>query len=745
MQSTTFRLLSTVVTVALLVSLGAVIIWVLQTNPTVPYPPAMVDQAATATDAQLIESTVAASTPSAERTLGQEIAATGSPPIPPAPLELATPTLQQTPQSVVTSVPVILQPTPTPTAVTAMQEPLAFVRTPTAGWSLYSNGNQVYDLVVLGTTIWAATGGGVIAWDRTNNVADKVTTLDGLLANRTTTVVNCPLPGLGLVFGTAHGLQIYDEQQSTWQLRNSRNSAMRYDAVAALDCTMEHGLLVIGYQQDGVDLYDAASDEWRSIERSSGLQQEQVTHLAVVGALDELWMASTAGLSVLTSEGLFVFAQENSPLEAEPISALLSDEQGVIWLSAGNKVYAIDGETWTIYSAAYVLASPFPTATITALHFDAEGALWIGSAAGELCKFDPVAVNCDLFFTAQELSLGNAQLDDRQLGNGQRAASAITALATDDQNWIYVATAGAGLRLYDEAGWRVFTLPNTLVGNHPVAMTQDAAGYLWVATEVGLEQLDPTQLAQRNSQQTRLFTRANSDYPVTDITVLAAEPAGGLWVGGDNAAYFDGEEWTVLGTEQGLVDARVQALAVDGEGRTWFGTAGGLSIWNGDSFFNLGTAAGMPADDVTALLRVDDVIWIGTTAGLLRYAEGRLQIYNRANSRLPNEQIQALTQLHDGTLLIGTAAGLARFIDTTISVIPEFAAESITALAAMPNGNIWLATAENGLVYFNGVRWLGPPNGIRPPSPLITLLFVDQQDQLWIGGAGGLLRYVPSP
>ncbi len=745
MQSNTFRLLSALVTVALLLGLASVIAVVLQNEPSSTLPngtaqgglhtPDIIPVALSTTEnqAQTDEIDPAAIDPTA---IDPTIAPRTIPstPVPTVLMRTSAQQITPVPPSPTPSA-AILRPTATPTPMTAMRTALDLTGTAARGWSAYSNGNQVNDLTVLNNTIWAATSGGIVAWNRSNNAGAKYTTLDGLIANRTTAVVNCPLAGFGLIFGTDYGLQLYDIERERWTLLNSSNSELHYDDIATLNCSVDDGFLVVGYQQHGLDIFDEESGEWRLINRSNGLQRDLVDAVTVVGDLDALWVSSGFGISVLTKAGVLFYDQHNTPLETNQINAMASDANGTVWLGASDKVYAINGETWTIYSPSYVLASSFPTGEITGLTLGNDDTLWIGSALGELCKFDLVAVTCDPFFTAADLGVN----------------SAITALTVDNLGRLYVATANDGVRFYDEGSnsrsssssstesrWRSFVLPTELPGNNIRAITQDVAGYLWVQTDAGLQQWNPA-----SEKETLLFTESNSRYPINTIKVLTADPILGIWAGGQNAGYFDGIAWITFATTDGLVDPRVGTLAIDGQQRIWFGTQGGLSIWNGDSFFNLTVADGLPSETVHTILVDGDVVWVGTDGGLLRFVDNRLQIFTMATTRLPSDHITALAKADDGSLLIGTDQGLARFVETTMSVVPEFEAEAITALAVMAGDAIWVGTMTQGLRYFNGLRWTEPPGSIVPPAPVVTTLFVDRQGSLWVGADGGLLRYVP--
>lgn len=630
----------------------------------------------------------------------------------------------------------ILQPTPTPNPTT--QQTTRSTPTPTftlalaqkrhPNWRIYSNGNAVNAVVPLNSMIWAATEGGVSAWNRSNNEYAKFTTLDGLTANRTTDVVDCGLPGFGLVFGSNQGLQIYEPQRNRWKTLNSANSELHFDDVTALYCNVAAGFLVVGYGRHGVDLYDVKRG-WTLLDQRRGLLDDAVSAITVVGDREAIWVATAKGITVFTEKGVAVYDKSNTPLEATPVAVITHTADGVIWVGAGNKVYRIDGDAWTIYSAMYVLASAFPTGVITALAAADEGLLWIGSDQGELCLFDPAVVTCQAFFTKADFN----------------SRSGITGVTLDDQGRLYVALAQDGVRVYDrQAGdgqsWQPYQAPaEWLAVNAVRAFAQDALGFLWLATEAGLYQLDPT--AERVVQH---FTAADAPYPVEKITTLYAAPGGGLWVGGQGAAYFDGVQWQRYTEADGLAADEVQAIAGDERKRIWFGTPAGLSIWNGDAFFTLTRADRLPSNNILTLLGDGPTMWIGTDAGLLRFESNRFQVYTTATAALAGNRVTALAKVPDGALLIGADQGLSRWVANSLSLMPETRSYAVSAIGLAKDDSIWLGTAGEGLFTFDGVRWQRSPAELAPPSPTIRAIAVDRQGSVWIAGVeGGLFRYVP--
>ena len=600
----------------------------------------------------------------------------------------------------------------------------------TPGWQTLSNANKINDLAFYTNTVWAATQGGMVAWNMQTNRSIKFTTLDGPAVNQTTAVVACPLPGLGIVFGSDQGLQIFDIQTGRWKGLNSSNSTMSFDDVAALVCSVDNGFLLVGYQQHGLDIFDARTGTWRYANQSRSVQKDAVERLAVVGNRDAIWIASSAGVTVLTEEGNKSFDSTNSPLANDAVTALAVDADGTTWLGARGSLYKVSGDDWTVYSQLSVLASSFPVGDINGIAVAADGALWLGSSRGEVCHFDPVEAQCQAFFAS-----GKSASDGMASGE-------LTALTLDPLGNVYYATDGGGISRYDGVNWRTFRLPNQVVaGNRVHDLAEANDGSIWLATDGGIQQINP-----RDDTTMQLFTPENSGLAMAETGLLAPDPEGGLWFGAQDANYFNGANWSVYNAADGLAGNLVQALAIDSQQRIWFGTPTGLSVWNGNTFFNLNQENGLPSADVTALLPDGDTMWIGTNGGgLFRFAKNQLQLFSADQLTLPSDVITALAQANDGALLVGTNRGVARVQGGAATLITEIAGFAITAIGVTAGDELWVGTRNNGLLYFDGDRWTQPPDDVIPPSPQVTAILVDQVGSVWVGGiSGGLVRYHPS-
>jgi ligand-binding sensor domain-containing protein/signal transduction histidine kinase len=116
---------------------------------------------------------------------------------------------------------------------------------------------------------------------------------------------------------------------------------------------------------------------------------------------------------------------------------------------------------------------------------------------------------------------------------------------------------------------------------------------------------------------------------------------------------------------------------------------------------------------------------------------------------LPEDVVQAFAQTPDRFLWIGTTAGLVRFDGVSFTVYDhrntrELGESNIFCLLATRDGSLWIGTDGGGLVlYRNGIfRLFSSTEGLT--DGFIRTIFQDHAGTIWIGTDGGLFRYAGS-
>jgi diguanylate cyclase (GGDEF)-like protein len=251
--------------------------------------------------------------------------------------------------------------------------------------------------------------------------------------------------------------------------------------------------------------------------------------------------------------------------------------------------------------------------------------------------------------------------------------AAVMKVVQDRRGYIWLATED-GLNRYDGTGFRVYrhdaTDPASLPDNFIWDVEEDAQGSVWIATRGGLCRWD-----RATDQIVRQDTPG-----VRNIRVLRYQAkANSLWIGTRESGILRLDLATgtmqrfahAEGDKDSLADDRIYALYVDGKDRLWVGTEAGLDLLKADGrgfTHQLRTAADGSAAGTTRVRAIlaDDMgaLWVGTAGGGLNrldLARGSVQRFRHdaaVATSMASDDVRALLQDSAGRLWVGTAEGL---------------------------------------------------------------------------------------
>jgi len=298
-------------------------------------------------------------------------------------------------------------------------------------------------------------------------------------------------------------------------------------------------------------------------------------------------------------------------------------------------------------------------------------------------------------------------------------------------------------------GRQAWGMENGLPQNTVQALAQTRDGFVWLGTEVGLVRFDGVgfQVFDRNSSPA---------LPGNDVRCLIAAKDGALWIGtSDGLARWKDGAVVAYTTQQGLPGNRILFLEQDDAGSLWPWTDQGLAKQSGDRFIAAENRDAWP-NAATPFLREtpghagfqttlpNGILVTGDRKSLwLAKGHGKLAVAHLiVGKELPGTRIQAILPDREGSLWIGTNAGLARWADgkaQVLAVTDPLAKASILALMEDREGNIWVGTEADGLHILRDQRFrtLDARDGLS--SDATTTVVEDNAGTLWVGtSADGL-------
>ena len=297
---------------------------------------------------------------------------------------------------------------------------------------------------------------------------------------------------------------------------------------------------------------------------------------------------------------------------------------------------------------------------------------------------------------------------------------------------------------------------------------QDSRGFMWFGTEDGLNRFDGYSIS---------IYRHDSEDPdsisLNDITALAEDPQGMLWVGtnGGGLNRFDRNtgrftRFINQPTDPGSLSSNdIGAILVDWQGTLWVGTqGGGLNRYERQTgkftrYINDTKNHESLGNNVIFSLAETrgGALWIGTGNGLDRY-DPRLGVFDHFlnGPRDPQRAISPVwTVMEDGSGMVWAGVGTGGLfkIDPQTGGYSRYqndsndpnslSGNSVRSILKSRDGALWAGTADGGLNQFdsdNGqwVRYQHDP--IDPDSlssNLLLSLFEDRAGDLWVGTYGG--------
>jgi ligand-binding sensor domain-containing protein/signal transduction histidine kinase/DNA-binding response OmpR family regulator len=445
-------------------------------------------------------------------------------------------------------------------------------------------------------------------------------------------------------------------------------------------------------------------------------------------------------------------------LAQSPISSIVKDSKGFIWLGNWKGLTRYDGYTFRTFNHQPNNAKSISNNRVNAIVEDKHGKLWIGTSNG-LNAYDP---STEIF----------KRIDIRNVKGGRNYISSIK---IDSYGKIWTSTF-AGVKLVDTTKVLLRAMPslqdnsiNSLATAVTFTLFEDRDRIMWVGSKNGVKRFDPK--TQKLVPLPSGITN-HAEFMSAKIIVIRQDKLGNMWFGSEASGLYCYNPTTNVvrsfnhleGNSNSLLSNWVRDIFVYDAENIWVGTRNGLSVYNTvtNKFTNYAHHSLDPDglnDSTIWSFMLDEAggIWIGTFAGGLNvyYPQNGnfVNIGEGAGQRigLSHPMVNAIAQDKDESLWIGTYGGGINHFNLKTKAYTfhpirndqKQTRNGVKSLALDPSGNLWVGTLD-GLCLFNKttkeIKFFNFSVSQGKFSENLINAIVPDAGLVWVGTNGGGLR-----
>lgn len=517
-----------------------------------------------------------------------------------------------------------------------------------------------------------------------------------------------------LLIGTLAGLVTYDG----FEFRQiGEKEGLAENAVSAIGVT--DGYVWVGHWAGSLTLLNLRDRSVNAINLQKELSFSSVRSLLPVSANSALLATADGHAHYYLNNGLERILLPLSGKDEKVVQ--LYQNAGRYYAITDRGIYrCIDSTRFTGWELEFAVEGK----TITSV-LQVEPDQWIiGTTAGVLIR-----------------NIRTNEVVDASLEKDAMQANVIC-IEQDMEEFVWIATAEQGVILYHPITREVKRVKrdNGLSYNQVRALFVDREGSAWVGTAAGLDQYLGRSFVLFD---TRIGLPDNLvwDFLIADGSMLLATANGarvihldekGVPLNGSYAVDIDGREPRRL-----FMDGIDHSIwIIDTEGGLWKGSSM-------DAKFHRLVHVDVP---VRCIEEVNGVIWIGTDKGIFSLENEHLSEQYTAETGLGGNKVNGIyySRVKNETwiTILGGAATLYRDGRFRKYGVEQGLTSNVIQDAAFDrDGNVWFATYDEGVFYFQDTQFVNLSEKVELTSNTTFAIEINEQGSVWIGHSWGLDLY----
>jgi signal transduction histidine kinase/ligand-binding sensor domain-containing protein/DNA-binding response OmpR family regulator len=317
---------------------------------------------------------------------------------------------------------------------------------------------------------------------------------------------------------------------------------------------------------------------------------------------------------------------------------------------------------------------------------------------------------------------------------------------------------------HDELNFVNFSSNNGLSANNVNAIIKDRYGYMWFATEDGLNRFDGINFTVYNHNELDTNSLATNQ-----LQTLYEDPQGNLWVGTNRTLSLFDRERNCFHNFNIANGTAIRAICSDNAGHLWIGSYAGLIFYDPvrrtAKYYTVDSARPghlLSNTIISVFLDSRGRLWVGGNTGLYLYQPATDNFKRFSNNpadptSISDNVVKAIAEDGNGHLWFGTSEGgldvrepdglhFRRFKCSKTDP-QSLTSNCIYSIRMDSNGELWLGT-EEGLNIFDPytakVRRVtaNDRNKYSLKGRAVRSIYIDRMGIYWVGTVeGGVNKY----
>ncbi len=563
--------------------------------------------------------------------------------------------------------------------------------------------------------------------------------------------------------GTEDGLNRFDgadwlifkhETNNKQSLSNNQVNAIEQD---------EDGQLIVA-TADGLNIYDPSKNIFRKVNlHTSKDQSNEFVSSVAKDSKGRFWISSRDGLKLLKKdksavETSFKYETKITGLNPEKVLNTFESASHQLWVNTGTGLRIFSTSTLRFEPLPAVIANTkgLNDGNVRVIKQDSQNNFWFGTEAHGIFYYD-VAKQSVINYR------NNPVLNSI-------ASNVVRDIFFYSPTEIWFGTRD-GLSILDLQSQRFHNYfydkynPYSLSHNSVRNFLRDNAGSIWLGTFAGGLNVFYESSRNFNYIGEKLGNDLGLNHRV--VSAIHQEPNGALWVGteGGGLNYIDRAKgnyrYFPVNNLANNGSNIVKCMADDGKGKIWLGTYNGISIFDKQTQVFSGLFRSDNGNlNFTGNYQIHDIVLDGNTSYIATNGKGLLihtptntreLIYNQKDAQtISSNNLSALLKTGDN-LWIGSQRGLnkynisqnkfTRYLHSEKD-LASLSANSVLCLYQDKDANLWIGTEGGGLNYFDAkkekFKAITTNDGLA--NNVVHSLIQDNEGFLWASTNKGLSK-----